>query len=119
MVLGRSCNYFRIIELGLSALKGIQWLQGLSWFGIIYIFLFIVLKLLEKIVNRKCVEEFLISKAITFTWNRYSDKVRSGLLNFEKNKEREILLACIEVNPILSQYRRYCNLEEIFAKSSK
>ena len=103
---------FGLLSLGLSALKGMQWLQGFSWFGIIYVFLFIVLKLLEKIANRRSVEEFLISKATKFTWSRYADKVRSGLLDFEKNKEREILLACIELSPILCQYRRYCNLEQ-------
>lgn len=98
---------FGFLSLGLSKAKGLQVTSELPYFGFIYVFIFLLLKVLEKATNKGFVGEFFLSTAIKYVLKKYSEEVKIGLFDFEKGDEKEILQACIDETPILNKYRKY------------
>lgn len=101
---------FGVLSLSLSRIKGASFFNQFSYFGLVYILLFIGLKVLEKALNRPSVNKFLLAKAVKSIWESYSHNIKKTLLDFEKDWERDILLACIEENSLLSKYQEFIKI---------
>lgn len=99
---------FGILSLLLSLLKGFS---ALPYCGVIYVVLFIILKVSERIFNKGKFDSFFTSKSTKFVWKRYSSKIKKGLLDFEKEFEKEILIACIEQDTLLNKYKEYYEIK--------
>lgn len=99
---------FALSSIAISNLKNMSLFNTIPCFTILYIVLTIANKIIEKVFNRNSVGEKLMKKVIDHVWKKYAKNIRSGLLDFERNVETEILGACIEENELLSKYRQYC-----------
>lgn len=102
---------FGIVGFVLPKLKGVSVLKQLPYFGVVYIILFLIIKVGEKILNRQSVNQFIIEKAVTHVWNKYSRHVESTLVGLETDYEKEILQACVEETPLLYFYQGYCEVK--------
>lgn len=98
---------FGIFSLLLSFLKGFT---TLPYCGGIYAILFIILKVSEKIFNKGKLGDFLISRTVEYVWKIYAGKIEKSLLESEIPYKREILVTCIEINPLLKKYEQYCEI---------
>lgn len=99
---------FGILSLLLSLLKGFS---TLPYCGIIYAILFILLKVSERTFNKGKFDNFFISKSVNFVWLKYSSMIKNELLDFEKEFEKEILIACIMQDTLLNKYDKYCEIK--------
>lgn len=98
---------FGICSLLLSSLKGFL---TLPYCGILYVVLFLILKLSERAFNKGKLGDYFISKAVKFVWLKYSTKIENGLLDTEKPFKKEILSLCIKNDSILNNYSQYCEI---------
>lgn len=99
---------FALLGIGLGQVKGLSIMGTTSGMGIIYVILTVINKVMEKGFSRSSWGEVILSKTVKGVWKGYSQKIKQGLLEFERDLETEILRACIEEDPLLSKYQQYC-----------
>lgn len=99
---------FAGLGLVISYVKQTPYFNGLAYSGAAYVFVFILLKVLEKALSRNTVGDSIMAKVTERQWKHFSRKVRKSLLDFEKEMEEEILESCIKEIPVFRKYRKYC-----------
>lgn len=99
---------FAVLGIGLSQLKSLPIIGTTSEMGILYVILTIINKVMEKGFSRSSWGEIILSKTVKRVWKGYSQKIKRGLLEFERELEPEILRACIEEDALLLKYQQYC-----------
>lgn len=82
--------------------------KGILGGGGIYIVLTVINKVLEKGFSKNSWGDMLISKTVKWVWKCYSNIIRNGLFDFEKDLEKDIMRACIENDNLLLKYQQYC-----------
>lgn len=103
-------KYYWIFVAIIFALLGvcIGQAKGILGGGGIYILLTVINKVLEKGFSKNSWGDMLISKTVKWVWKCYSNIIRNGLFDFEKDLEKDIMRACIENDNLLLKYQQYC-----------
>ncbi|WP_152614237.1 hypothetical protein [Robinsoniella peoriensis] len=101
---------FGILALALPKLKGVSMLKDLPYFGLGYIVLYLLIKIVEKIFYKQSVNQKIIEKVVMYVWGKYSKRVKFTLVGLEVDYTNEILQACIEETPLFFYYQKYCNI---------
>lgn len=104
---------FSLITIILAQVKGNPSISTLQYFEYVYIIVFVGTKLLEKLLNKPIISDFFLRKAVTYVWGKYSTHVKSSLVGYEKELEKEILLLCLIDTPLFSKYQKYCIFDSV------
>lgn len=106
----RLAKYYWIFIAIIFALLGVAvgQVKGILGCGGVYIVLTVINKIFEKAFSKNSWGDMLISKSVKWVWRCYSITIKNGLFDFEKDLEKDIMIACIENDDLLLKYQQYC-----------
>lgn len=101
-------KYYWIFIVIIFALLSIWIGQAKTVLGGTYVVLTVINKILEKCFSKSSWGDIFVSRTVKWVWKSYSNTIRNGLLDFEKDFEEDIMRACIEDDDLLLKYQQYC-----------
>ncbi len=98
-----AAQYWWVICAIFFGLLNVVFVQKLSIVGISFV-IPIVVKLLEKLLEKSAITKWLINSSVRYVWKKYSNYIKSSLSGLEKDFSSEILGLCLSETKLLNKY---------------